>query len=60
MSVKPRRESFSRRDFLKTSAAVTATTAISTFGGPAIVEAQSLSSPVNYGFIGSGRQGSNS
>src|SRR5215510_9174306 len=59
MPMKSRRDKFSRRDFLKTSAAVTATTAVSTFGAPAIVEAQFLGNPVNYGFIGSGRQGSN-
>src|SRR5215470_8466298 len=45
-----------RRSFLKSSAAV-ATTALA--GAPAIVNAQTLSNPVNYGFIGSGRQGSN-
>ena len=49
----------SRRSFLKSSAAVTATTALSTLGGPAIIKAQNLTSPVNYGFIGSGRQGCN-
>jgi len=59
MFVEPGRKGFSRRDFLKTSATVTATAAISTFGAPAIVKAQTLSNPVNYGFIGSGRQGSN-
>jgi hypothetical protein len=46
-----------RRSFLKSSAAITATTALA--GAPAIVSAQSLTNPVNYGFIGSGRQGSN-
>jgi hypothetical protein len=46
-----------RRSFLKSSAAITATTALA--GAPAIVNAQSLTNPVNYGFIGSGRQGSN-
>jgi predicted dehydrogenase len=49
----------SRRNFLKSSAAVTATTALSGLGGPAIINAQNLTSPVNYGFIGSGRQGCN-
>ena len=53
------RKTLSRRDFLKSSAAVTASTAISTFGAPAIIQAQSLMNPVNYGFIGSGRQGCN-
>lgn len=52
-------KAISRRSFLKSSAAVTATTAISTLGTPAIVSAQSLTNPVNYGFIGSGRQGCN-
>jgi predicted dehydrogenase len=47
----------SRRDFLKTSAAVTATSAIASLGAPAIIEAQTLGNPVNYGFIGSGSQG---
>jgi predicted dehydrogenase len=59
MTAKREHKTFSRRDFLKSSAAVTATTAISNFGAPAIVQAQALSNPVNYGFIGSGRQGSN-
>ena len=46
-----------RRTFLKSSAVITATTALA--GPPAIVSAQSLKNAVNYGFIGSGRQGSN-
>jgi predicted dehydrogenase len=46
-----------RRSFLKSSAAITVTTAFA--GAPAIISAQALKNPVNYGFIGSGRQGSN-
>jgi predicted dehydrogenase len=49
----------SRRSFLKSSGVVTATTVMSTLGGPAIIHAQTLANPVNYGFIGSGRQGCN-
>ncbi len=53
-----RLKTLSRRDFLKVSGAVTATTAVSGFGAPVILNAQSLKNPVNYGLIGSGRQGS--
>jgi predicted dehydrogenase len=44
---------------LQASAALAASGAVSNLGAPAIVSAQSLSNPVNYGFIGSGRQGCN-
>ena len=51
-------KTLSRRNFLKASTAVTAS-AISTWGAPAFLHAQNLKNPVNYGFIGSGRQGCN-
>jgi predicted dehydrogenase len=55
MSENQIQKALSRRSFLKSSAAVTATT----LGAPAILSAQALRNPVNYGFIGSGRQGCN-
>ncbi len=47
----------SRRSFLKTSVAVSASAAAATLGAPAIIKAQTLQDPVIYGFIGTGRQG---
>ncbi len=48
-------KALNRRSFLKSTAVMT----VSTLGAPAIVHAQNLANPVNYGFIGSGRQGCN-
>ncbi|MEW5980052.1 MAG: Gfo/Idh/MocA family oxidoreductase [Acidobacteriota bacterium] len=47
----------SRRSFLKSSAALSATTAFSALGAPAIIQAQNMSDPVRFAFIGTGRQG---
>ena len=49
----------SRRHFLKYSTCLSAAATFSSLGAPAIIRAQSLASPVSYGFIGSGRQGCN-
>ncbi|MFN8006226.1 MAG: Gfo/Idh/MocA family oxidoreductase [Terriglobia bacterium] len=48
-----------RRDFLKGTTALSAAATLGAFGAPAIIQAQTLTNPVNYGFIGSGRQGCN-
>jgi predicted dehydrogenase len=46
-----------RREFLKTAAAVAAATTLPSAGAPAILSAQSLSNPVLYGVIGTGTEG---
>lgn len=46
-----------RRDFLKTAAAVAAASAVPALGAPAILQAQSLTDPVRYGIIGTGTEG---
>lgn len=57
MPTRQKPQPIGRRAFLKSSAVVTASTALA--GAPAIVSAQGLRNPVTYGLIGSGRQGSN-
>ena len=46
-----------RRDFLKTAAAVAAASALPSIGGPAILAASGPNSVVNYGMIGTGTEG---
>jgi predicted dehydrogenase len=50
-------EDVTRREFLKTAAALAAATTLPSAGAPAILSAQSLGDPVRYGVIGTGTEG---
>ena len=59
MPLTPDPARLSRRHFLKYSTCLSAAATLTSWGAPAIIQAQTLANPVNYGFIGSGRQGCN-